>query len=154
MASPMSRQQLLAVRPSDYLKNGFVDGAGAPQPALLGMTPFAVATQLVQGEASPQETAITLQAIREVLPDHAASPPGERLEGAVNEALPLVAGMLGISNNIVLAGWIAQCLPFVKTDQDISAFLEHFQTVLLQHNALVMVNNIGPDGPEAPPPAP
>src|SRR5437016_4407128 len=120
MADVLTRADLLALKPGAYLQGGFVDGTGALRPELRGLTPFAVATQLEQGEVSPQEVAFTLEALRQVLPSHTGTA-GERLKGAVRQALDLVAGMLGIFNNAALETWLSQCVPFVKTDQDLAA---------------------------------
>jgi hypothetical protein len=150
MATDLDPAQLLARRPSEYLKDGFRDARGAPRPELAGLDAFAVATQFAAAEASPDEVAATYEALRQVLE---AAPPGDpaaRFAAAVQDALDLVERLLGVTNNIAVAGWLRACRPFVKTDADVAAFLEHFQAVLRQYSALISVSQ----PPETPPPTP
>lgn len=139
MADDLDRDQLLARGPTDYLKDGFFDAAGQLKPELTGLDAFAVATQLEQGEASPEEVAATLAALRQTLPLQTGDP-AKRFRRAVQEALGLVERTLQIdNNNIVLEGWLRECRDYVKTDADIEAFLRHFLAVLLQYQGLIGV---------------
>jgi hypothetical protein len=136
MADDIDPEQLLSRGPSDYLKGGFFDAAGQYRPELSGLDAFAIASQLERGEASPEEVAASLEALRQTLPLQEGDP-ARRFRGAVQEGLSLVAQTLQISNNIVLNGWLRECRDYVKTDADIAAFLRHFLAVLLQYQGLV-----------------
>lgn len=150
MATDLSQAQLLARRPGEYLKGGLLDAAGKLRPELVGLDAFAVATQFVTAGASPDEVAATYEALRQVLAQQPAGDAARRFATSVQGALDLVRRLLGITNNIAVAGWLRACRPFVQTDADIAAFLEHFQAVVRQHGALVAVSQ----SPEEEPPAP
>lgn len=101
----------------------------------------AVATQLDEALASPQEVALTFEMLKQVLgvSEGGSGPAGEHFLAASREALDHVARLLSKVNNIVLDGWLEDCAPFVRTETDIQAFIALFQAVLQQYTALQAV---------------
>ena len=140
MANDLNPHQLLARRPTEYLRAGFFDPPGSLRASLLGIDAFAVATQLMQGAASPDEVTITYEALRQLVEQQPAGATSQRLGVALPEALQLVRRMLGIENNDTLAVWLFDCQPFVRTDDDLRAFFDHFQAVLRQYTSLLGVS--------------
>ena len=145
MTTDITREQLLARQPQDDLRDGLSTPSGTLRPELAGMPAFAVATQLGETVASPQEVALTLEMLKQVLGalEGDGTPAGERFVAAVREALDHVARLLSKANNIVLDGWLEDCAPFIKTEADIRAFLAMFQAVLQQYTALQAVKPSG-----------
>ncbi|MDB5038956.1 MAG: hypothetical protein JWQ35_2484 [Bacteriovoracaceae bacterium] len=135
--------QLHKLKPADYLAKGFFISPKKIQPELTGTYAFAAATQFERAEASPDELAATFEALKQILPTRGDSDAAKKFGGAIQEALALVERMLKISNNIAIEGWLRQCANFVKTPEDIDAFLQHFQAVLLQYTALIGVKHTG-----------
>src|SRR4051794_8773227 len=138
MSDDLNADQLLARRPSDYLKNGFFDGAGSLKPELTGLDAFAIASQFERAEASPEEVAATLEALRQILPLQTGDP-SMRFRGAVQESLNLVRRLLRIDNNIILSAWLRECSAWVTTEADIEGFTQHFLAVVRQYSALAAV---------------
>ncbi|MDB6122858.1 MAG: hypothetical protein JWQ71_1851 [Pedosphaera sp.] len=141
--------QLHNLKPADYLAKGFFVAPKKIQPELTGTYAFAAASQLERAEASPDELAATLEALKQILPTQSGDDAARKFGAAVQEALALVERMLNISNNIAIEGWLRECAKYVKTPEDIDAFLQHFQAVLLQYTALIGVKHTG----NTPPPA-
>jgi hypothetical protein len=149
MANDLNHDQLLAREPAQYFKDGLVDTSGKLRPELAGLDAFAVATQLLEGDASPDEVAATYEALRQLLAE-ATGDPGRAFAAAVQDALTLVSRLLGVRNNIVLAGWLRECRPYIKTAADMAAFLQFFEAVIRQYTSLVAVQS----PPEEQAPAP
>lgn len=147
MTTDITREELLARQPQDYLRDGLSTPAGSLRPDLAGMPAFAVATQLDEAVASPQEVALTFEMLKQVLgvSEGDGTPAGERFVAAAREALDRVARLLSKVNNIVLDGWLEDCAPFIQNEADIQAFLSLFQAVLQQYTALQAVKPA--DGP-------
>ena len=141
MTTDITREQLLARQPQDYLRDGLSTAAGTLRPELAGIPAFAVATQLDEAMASPQEVALTFEMLKQVLgvSQGDGRPAGDRFLAASRDALDHVARLLSKVNNIVLDGWLEDCAPFIKTEADIQAFIALFQTVLQQYTALQAV---------------
>ena len=133
---PRTRADLLARTPDRYLRGGYLDAAGAVRPGLLADDATAAATQLLAADASPQELAYTLEAVRQSLPLHGAAGPEARLRAALDEALAVVAGAIRQPNNPGLARWIGACAAAVRTGADLDAFLAHVEAALRQHALL------------------
>ena len=131
-----SRDELLALTPKRYLKDGFVDGKGKPRSELQTGYATAAATQLLAGELSPQELAFTYEALRQTLPLQEGPVP-KRIRGAVEEALEVVRGMIRQPNNPGLTKWINESAAMVKGTADLDAFLTHLLAVLRQYSVLV-----------------
>src|SRR4051812_29241760 len=70
MAHPgdLDRTALLALTPARALVQGYRDAAGRPRAELRSILATAAATQLEQGQASPQEVFATFEALELVLP--------------------------------------------------------------------------------------
>jgi hypothetical protein len=131
-----SREELLALTPARYLKEGFVDNKGKPKPELLTGYATAAATQLLAAEVAPQELAFTYEALRQTLPMQEGPPP-KRIRGAVEEALGIVRGMIQQPNNPGLTKWTNDATAMVKGPADIDAFMAHFLAVLRLYSVLV-----------------
>lgn len=140
MPDDLNSAAMLSLRPSAYLKKGFFASPGKLQPELTGTAAFAVAQQLERAEASPDELVATYEALKQILAA-APTPSPEKFAAAIDQALSLVEGMLKITNNLMIEGWLRECVPFVKSGADIAGFLEHFQAVTRQYAALIAVKN-------------
>ena len=138
MPDKIDLTKLDAVTPSVYLKQGFFAAPGKLRPELTGLAAFGTAQRLERAAASPDELAATFEALKQVLPARTEAP-AKKFAAAVEEALALVGRMLNIPNNIMIAGWLRECAPFVKTPADLAACLEHFQAVTLQYTTLLAV---------------
>lgn len=148
MTIDLSREQLLARRAADYLRQGLCDEAGHLRQELTGLEAFAVSTQFDEAAVSPQELAFTLDMLKQVLDmsqgDGQAA--DVRFKAARREALEHVSGLLAQHNHIAILGWLKECTPFIKSEADIQAFVKFFQAVLQQYSALqaIKLANRGP----------
>ncbi len=143
------RDDLLALTPAVYLQHGYRDERGVPLPDLTGLYATAAATQLEAAEASPDEVEATFEAFRQALPlyEGAAS---ERFAGAVGEGFEIVRMMMhGQDNNPGIARWLAACGAALQTEEDLQAFVEHFQAVARQYVLIQVLKRLEP--PEMPP---
>jgi len=140
-----TRDDLLTLTPDVYLRDGYRDAAGAVRPALLSDCATAAATQLLAAEASPQELALTLEGVRQLLPVQDAIGTAARLGAALDEALQVVAGAIRQPNNAGLVRWIGACAAGVRTEADVDGFLRHVEAALRQHALLAaMVSPVDP----------
>ena len=135
------RSELLALTPSQYLRDGFRDEAGLLRPELQGVFATAAATQLEEAEASPQEFAATLEAFRHALALHRAKA-RKRFSGACAEALETVAMMYAQTNNRGIVTWLDQCGTAIKTEDDIVAFIDHFVAVVRQYGVITALKGL------------
>jgi len=133
--------ELLALAPSQYLRDGFRDEAGQLRPELRGVFATAAATQLEEAALSPQEVAATLEALRRALALHQGKP-RKRFSAACTEALETVAMMYGEPNNRGIVIWLDQCRAAVKTDDDIRAFVDHFRAVVRQYGVITALKGL------------
>lgn len=131
-----SRAESLALTPARYLKDGFVDGKGKPNPGLQTGYATAAATQLLAAELSPQELAFTYEALKQTLAMQEGAAP-KRIRAALDEALETVRGMIRQANNPGFTKWINECAALVKKPADIDALLIHCLAVLRQYTAIV-----------------
>lgn len=135
-----TRDELLALTPDRYLREGYLDREGTLRPALLADYATAAATQLMAAEASPQELSLTLEGVRQLLPlqdgDADGNAAAARLDAALDEALEVTSSAIQQPNNEGLAEWISACADGVRTEADLEAFLEHVEAVLRQHALL------------------
>lgn len=139
MSNDIPSTELLSATPGEYLKDGWMDAKGQTRADLLGLKAFAIASQLQQAYVSSQELALTQEALKQVL----ALDEGDietRFPDAVSEALDLVGGITNTAPNPRLANWLKACIPFVKTEADLQAFLQHLQAVMRQHVTLIGVS--------------
>ncbi len=131
-----TRDELLALTPDRYLREGYLDREGTLRPALLADYATAAATQLMAAEASPQELSLTLEGVRQLLPLQDGDAAAARLDAALDEALEVTSSAIQQPNNEGLAEWISACADGVRTEADLEAFLEHVEAVLRQHALL------------------
>lgn len=123
------------VAPSAYLAAGWRDSAGALRGDLAGLHAFGPALVFQRAEVAPQELAVTLEAIQQILPDTKGTPQ-DRLATAIEAALETAQAILGIDNSPAVTDWLIACAGFVNTDADLDAFLAHATAVLRQYTAL------------------
>jgi hypothetical protein len=131
-----TKAQLLALTPAKYLADGFMAGRGKTKPELQNEYATAAATQLLEGEVSPQELAFTYEALRQTLPLQ-TGPPSKRIKAALDETLETVRGLIRQGNNPALAKWLGQCGAAVKAPGDIDALLTHLLAVLRLYSVFV-----------------
>lgn len=103
-----TRAEWLDLRPGIYLAEGYVGPDGALRPDFLSDYATAAATQLMADDLSPQELAFTVEGIRLVLPMHQGTP-AERLAGAIDECLLVVARAIQQENNEGMVQWLSEC---------------------------------------------
>jgi hypothetical protein len=132
----LDHSQLIALTPLQYLRDGFRDEAGNLRPQLRGVYATAAAIQLEAFEVAPQELAATLEALQQVLPLHQGIA-NQRFATAKYEALELVSMMYRKSNNFGIVQWLEQCSTAIKTEDDISAFIEHFVALVRQYSLII-----------------
>ncbi len=135
MMREMSREDMLALTPDRYLAAGWIDPSGRPRPELLTDDAVAAATQLQQGEVSPQELAYLLEALRQIMPLHDGAP-RQRIASALEEALETVGRMIRQQNNEGLVRWALACAMTVRQTEDIDAMLRHMEAVLRHYAVL------------------
>jgi hypothetical protein len=127
-----TREDMLALTAPRYLAEGYVGADGVARPELTGMFATAASTQFLAAELSPQELALTAEAVRQVLPLHAGDPATRAVE-TVEEALHVVANAIRQPSNEVMATWFRDCAQKVRTRADLAAFLAHVQAVEVQY---------------------
>jgi hypothetical protein len=131
-----SREDLLALTPDRYLAAGFAQPDGSVRREFLADYATAAGTQFLAADLSPQELALTAEAVRQILPLRDGAP-GSRARGSAAEALGVVAHAIQQPNNEVLAQWLTQCAAAVSTEADLQGFLAHLQAVERQYPLLV-----------------
>lgn len=134
--SEMSREEMLRLGPEKYLRGGFTDPSGKERPGLRGIYATAIATQLREGELSPQEAKTVLEAYKQTLPLHSGDPL-QRAHSALEEAFELSGGLLQKQTNLRLMRWARGAVAYVSRDSDIDAFVNHFAAVVRQYGILV-----------------
>ena len=137
-----TRDELLALTPEIYLADGFVDGAGHPRPDLFADYASAAVAQLVTAEVAPQELAMTVEGLRQLVTLQEGDPV-QRLDDAIDEVLGLMARILQQPNNKGLVAWISACADMVETQADLDAFLAHGQAVARQYALLLSLPQPG-----------
>jgi hypothetical protein len=105
-------------------------------PTLSNTMPSASATQFLDAQLSLQELSFTYEALTQVLPMYADTP-SVQIQGAVGEALETVRAMVSQPNNTRLVQWLGECSAAVKSEADLSAFLDHFMAVLRQYTVIL-----------------
>jgi hypothetical protein len=128
----LDRAKLLALTPGKFLKGGFVDPDGRALPELQGEWATAAAMQLLEAGVSLMELSATLEALRLTLPVYEAAP-RERFRLASREALEVVSMMQhGQKSHPAVARWLAACAPAIRSEDDLTAMLDHFLAVVRQ----------------------
>ncbi len=142
MAEPidLDRAALLALTPARYLAGGYLDDAGRPRAELRSTFATAASTQLEKDETSPHELAVTVEALRRVLPLHQGGP-HDRAVDAADEALITASAVLDKKNNPGLAAWLAAAAGAVRSDADLDAFVDHVEAVLRQYAVITALAN-------------
>jgi hypothetical protein len=134
----LTKEDLRKLRPSTFFKKhgGFGDPEQSRDGALGNLVTGACLT-FEDAEVAPQELLTVYEAIKQCLEMTDAADPGQKLRQAVDEAFDITATVLGKDVNGAIVDWIRECLPFVKTEEDIAAFLQHLSS-LVQQYSLVM----------------
>ncbi len=133
----LGRAQLKQLRPSTYLPTHSFDQAVELGNESAGNFATAACIALEDAEASPQEFLTIYEAIKQCLEFTEGGDANQRLRQAVEEATSLTEGLLVKKLNYAISAWINECLPFVKTEAGIKAFMEHLRVVAEQY-ALTM----------------
>jgi hypothetical protein len=120
-----SREELLALKPTQYLAGGFRDATGKPRHELRGLYATAAAVQLGAHQVVPQEMRVTYEAWKQALPDH-EGPPRERARAALFEAFEIARAVMTRDNDPHLVNWLMECVEQVNAEEDIPVLLEHF----------------------------
>ena len=148
-----TRDDLLALTPARYLAHGWTTQDGKPRRELTGIDATAASTQFAAAELSPQELALTAEAVRQILPLQSGGP-GHRAHEAAMEALGLVTTAIRQINNQVLAQWLVECADSVRTEADLNAFLAHLQATERQYGLIAgMLPPSSEPSPQPPSPA-
>jgi hypothetical protein len=130
----MSREELLALKPAEFLLLGYRDMWARPRPEFTSVYATAVAYQLEAAQAAPQELAATLEAFRQVLPWHKSSAPvPERMAEAAEEALSVVERLYGKPNHPGIVDWVDRCVSAVQSAEEIPIFLSHLAATVRQY---------------------
>jgi hypothetical protein len=132
-----TREEWLGLTPEVYLQGGYCGPDGAPRPEFFGDFATAAATQLTAAELSPQELALTVEGIKQILPMH-DGPPRERLLATIDECLLVVARAIRQQNNGGLVEWLSECASAVGSAADLDGFMAHIQAVMRLYALLVM----------------
>ncbi len=134
----LTRAEMLALTPLEYLKAGYRGANGQIRPELLSTYATAACTQLEAKEASPQELSTTRESLRQALPWHKEPVPvPQRVAEALEEALSTTASLLEKKNNPGIVEWTSQCAGAVRTKEDIDLFLAHFLAVVRQYAMII-----------------
>ncbi len=149
------RDELLALTPDIYLAGGYLDAAGIPRPELRTAWAMAASTQLADDGVAVQELAFTYEALRSLLPqsEGAAS---VRAQTTMDDALAVVARLIGQDNNEGLVVWLEDCVAAVRRTEDLDALLAHVLAVLRLYSVTAAFGGDDPsqDGePDAPSPS-
>jgi hypothetical protein len=152
-----TRDELLQLTPAVYLAEGYVDAEGAVRPELQSSYATAAATQLLAAELSPQELALTVEGVLQILPLTEGSAE-DRLHAALQESLLIVARAIRQANNGGLVNWLNECMIAVKSEADLDGFIAHIQAVRRLYALMVQslpdssgADSSGPDssGPDS-----
>lgn len=130
------RDTLLKLTPSEYLRDGFLGEDGKPRHELKGLWATAVCTQLEKRKASPQEVCATYEAFRQALPLHGGTPK-EHYYRTRLDAQETVAAMYEITNNQGILEWLEACEERIESEDDLAAFMDHFQAVMRQYAIII-----------------
>jgi hypothetical protein len=139
----VDRETLLKLTPDQYLRDGFLGPDGKPRGELRGLWASAVCTQLEKRKASPQEVCATFEAFRQELPLHEGTPQ-ERFYRTRLDAQETVASMYNLTNNQGILEWLEACDEFINTEEDLAAFVEHFQAVMRQYSVIIKLKSLQP----------
>jgi hypothetical protein len=139
--SDIDQQQLLTMTPNVYLRRGFRWGNGERFPELNGIWATAASLQMENAEASPQELAFTLDALREVALLHRPFDSNFVAE-VTQEAIETVRGMIEQPNNRGIVRWIADCRPAIRNQRDFDDWLSHMQAVVRQYGTMIAMKGL------------
>ena len=146
----LSRDDMLALTPDIYLRDGFRGPDGALRPDLLTQDALAAALQLREADLAPQEFSMTVAALRQVLPLHGGTAPA-RITSVLDETFAVVGRMIRQENNEGLVSWCRACAKSVQQPADIESWHMHVEAVLRQYIALA---SLPPPASEPPASAP
>jgi hypothetical protein len=137
----LGRSQLKQLRPSVYLDDHGFDQAHETGSESAGNFATAACITLEDAEASPQEFLTVYEAIKQCLALAANAKPNEKLREAIEEATSLTEGLLMKKLNYAITAWIQECLPFVNTENGISAFMDHLRMVAEQYSLVMSLKH-------------
>ena len=147
-----TREDLLALTPDRFLAAGYTNPDGTMRREFAADYATAASTQFLAAELSPQELALTAEAVRQILPQYERGTPGERARATADEALAVVANAIRQPNNEVLARWLRDCAAAVRTETDLQAFLAYLLATERQYGLVAAFSrqpSLSPDSPPA-----
>lgn len=128
----ITRKDYLAMTPDKYLKEGFFDIKGKLRPEMRGVYATAGAIQMEEFRVPPQELRVYWEALKESVGGQEGSP-AEKFRVAYFDAFETTFAILKKKADAHFIGWMTTCVDFVKTENDIKAFLDHLLAVVKQH---------------------
>jgi hypothetical protein len=134
-----TRGEWLALSPSVYLADGYLDDKGALREDFLADYVTAASMRLMAAEVSAHELAFVFEALRLLLPDY-EGPPKKRLIGALTEAFEIVARAIRRKINEEIAEWLNLCATAVTTEAELAAFLAHVQAVTRRYSLIATMS--------------
>lgn len=134
-----TREDLLELTPDVYLADGWLAADGTMRRELTGTLAIATCTRFLVAELSPQEFALTAEAVRQILALETGSA-AERARKATAEALVLIANSIRQPNNEVKARWFLQCADAVHSWPELEAYLAHILAVERQYNLVASLS--------------
>lgn len=124
MTAPLTREQLLTLKPHAYLLEGFRDARGQARPELRGLWALASAEQLREAKVTAAELEPLVAAVSRVALDGARSPlPLAELE-------PLRAALQRQDAPSAARSLVSACLDAVAAREDLRPLVDHLAQVL------------------------
>jgi len=138
-----TRDEWLALSPSVYLADGYLDGDGVLREDFLADYVTAASMRLMTAEVSAQELAFVVEALRLLLPEY-EGPPRKRLIEALTEAFEVVGRAIRRTNDERMVEWLNMCAAAVTTDAELQAFLTYVQAVMRRYGVVADLLLVSP----------
>ena len=123
-AETLSREDLLALTPQVYLRQGFRDHGGAPRKELLGLWALAAAEQLKDAGLVPGDLDPAVAAVAKVALEHARAP-REKLD-----AEALLTALDTARPSAPVRSLLKGCVGALRDRQDLRPMVEHLGAAL------------------------
>ena len=136
-ANQLGRDELKQLRPSAHLQPlGGFDNANHPRD-LAGNFATAACIAFEDAEVAPQELLTVYEALKQCLALSDEKNAAAKVVRSTKEALEVAGSLLCKQVNRAVVDWIRECLPLVKTEQGIAAFIQHLTSVVQQYSLIV-----------------
>jgi hypothetical protein len=143
LKSTYTRDELLALRPSQYLAEGFRNAAGGPRPELNGICATASALRLHEQQVAPAELRITYEAWKQV-PEGQGESIQQQARASLSEALEIARGVMNQPNHPGLVEWLLECIDQLRAAGDLPLLLDHLLAVTKQSGVLLALGGPTP----------